>query len=170
MQATDADIVAQLNRCAQATVLPGQPKPLYDALAQATEVVVGHKLFTLMFLDAARNEAARVYSNQPDAYPIGGRKELGEMTGWGRHVLEGRQPYLGPTVEDIRWAFFDHDLIVSLGCGAVINIPVLWDGEILGTMNLLDAEGAYTERHIDPLLPFAPLLVTPFLQAIGDAA
>lgn len=169
MPATEADIVAQLNRCAEAAALSGQPTALYDAMADATRALIGHKLFTLMFLDAARNEAARVYSNQPDAYPVGGRKELGEMTGWGRHVLDGRQPYLGRTVDDIRWAFFDHELIVSLGCGAVINIPVLWDGAILGTINLLDAEGAYSDRHVAPLLPFAPLLVAPFLQAIGDA-
>ena len=84
-------------------------------------------------------------------------------------MLEGRQPYLGRTVEDIKWAFFDHELIVSLGCGAVINIPVEWDGRMLGTMNLLDAEGAYSDWQIDPLLPFAPLLIAPFLQAIGEA-
>jgi len=169
MSFTDTDCIAQLNRCADAAALPGQPEPLYGALADATRTLVGHKLFTLMFLDSARNEAARVYSNQPDAYPVGGRKELGEMTGWGRHVLDGRQPYLGPTEDDIKWAFFDHELIISLGCGSVINIPVMWNGEILGTMNLLDAEGAYNEGHIAPLLPFGPLLIAPFLQAIGDA-
>ncbi len=169
MPVTDADIVANLSRCAEAATREGQPKALYDALADATKALVGHKLFTLMFLDAPRNEAARVYSNQPEAYPVGGRKELGAMTGWGRHVLEGRQPYLGRTVEDIRWAFFDHELIVSLGCGAVINVPIEWDGKILGAMNLLDAEGAYSDWQIDPLLPFAPLLIAPFLQAIGDA-
>lgn len=170
MPYTDADCIAQLNRCAQAAASLGQPEALYDALSDATKALVGHKLFTLMFLDTARNEAARVYSNQPDAYPVGGRKELGEMTGWGRHVLEGRQPYLGPTEADIKWAFFDHELIVSLGCGAVINIPVMWNGVMLGTINLLDSEGAYNEAHIAPLLPLAPLLITPFLQAIDDAA
>jgi hypothetical protein len=169
MPHTDAVCLAQLNRCALAASLPGQPVRLYDAVAEATDALIGHKLFTLMFLDTARNEAARIYSNQPDAYPVGGRKELGEMTGWGRHVLEGKQPYLGPTKADIEWAFFDYELIYSLGCGAVINIPVMWDGTMLGTINVLDKEDAYNDAHIAPLLPFAPLLIAPFLQAIDDA-
>ncbi|MEM7442244.1 MAG: GAF domain-containing protein [Pseudomonadota bacterium] len=169
MSPTDADRIAHLTHCGEAAALPGQPTLLYDALSEATKALVGHKLFTMMFLDEARNEAARVYSNQPDAYPVGGRKQLGEMTGWGHHVLDGRQPYLGRTEADIKWAFFDYELIISLGCGSVINIPVIWDGKILGTMNLLDAENAYSEQDIEPLMPFAPLLIAPFLGAINDA-
>jgi len=48
-----------------------------------------------------------------------------------------------------------------------MNIPVLYNGRLLGTMNLLDAEGHYKES--DPLKcePFAALLVGPFLDAIA---
>jgi hypothetical protein len=89
---------------------------------------------------------------------------MGE-TPWGAHVLAGGQPYLGRDVAGIRWAFPDHALIESMGLGAVINLPVRYDGETIGTCNLLDAEHAYDQAAVDAVLPLAPLLVPAFLQA-----
>jgi hypothetical protein len=141
---------------------PGQPEHLYKALEQATAALVGHKLFTLLYVDG--QEVARVYSSRPAEYPVSGRKTMGE-TPWGHLVLKGRKPYLGRDREGIRWAFFDHALIASMGLGSVINIPVLYDGEAIGTMNLLDVEHHYGEEHIAPLTRLSPLLIPAFLAA-----
>ncbi|MEQ9815569.1 MAG: GAF domain-containing protein [Azospirillaceae bacterium] len=164
-----ADLLKVAARVTDAAGRPGQPGPLYDALSDGVKRLVGHKLFTLMFLDMKRGEAARIYSNRPEEYPVGGRKPLGEMTDWGRHVIGGRQPWLGRTDADIRWAFFDHELIRSLGCGACINLPVLWDGAILGTMNILDAEHAYHPVDVATVTPLAAFLTAPYLAAIAGA-
>lgn len=163
--ASDAVFVEAMTRLAAAAAAPGQPAPLYDALSDAVGRLIGHRLFTLMALDLERGEAARLYSSLPQAYPLGGRKPLGAMTGWSEIVIAGRRPYLGRTAEELRWAFFDHALIASLGCGAVINLPVLWDGRILGTMNILDVERAYDETHLARVAPLAPFLIAPLLQA-----
>ena len=140
---------------------------LYPALDTALERLIGHKLFTLMAIDWPRGEAARIYSNKPDEYPVGGRKPLGALTDWGKIVLEGRQPWIAYTAEDIRSAFFDHELIARLGCASCLNVPVI-DGEapdgprVIGTVNLLHEGGHYTQTHAVMAAPFAELLVQPY--------
>ena len=141
---------------------PGQPERLYSAMDEATKGLVGHKLFTLLYVDG--DEVARVYSNMPGAYPVFGRKPMGP-TPWGAHVLKGRKPFLGADMAAIKWAFFDHELIESLGCGSVINIPIVYNDETIGTMNLLDAEHHYRPGDAEKIMPLAPLLIPAFLEA-----
>ena len=140
---------------------PGQPTRLYGALEAASRDLVGHRLFTLLYVDGA--EVARVHSSRPGEYPVSGRKTMGP-TPWGAHVLAGRRPFLGRDVAAIRWAFFDAPLIESMGLGSAINIPVVYDGETIGTMNLLDTEFHYREEHVGVLLRLAPVLVPAFLR------
>ncbi len=168
---TDSESLAALCDCTAAMGLPGQPRTGFDALEVALGRLIGHKLFTLMVLDTEKGEAERLYSSQPDAYPVRGRKPLGEMTEWGRHVIEGRRPYLGNTAADIRWAFFDHELIASLGCGSVINLLVTFNGVLLGTINMLHEENYYGDCDLEIGAPFAQILTPLYLQLIaGDLA
>ena len=141
---------------------PGQPDVIFTALDALTKSLVGHQLFTLLYVDG--DEVARVYSNRPAEYPVSGRKPMGK-TPWGDLVLKRRKPYLGRDKQGIRWAFFDHALIESMGLGSVINIPVVYDGVCLGTMNLLDAEYHYRPEHVAPVAALAPLLIPSFLEA-----
>jgi hypothetical protein len=101
-------------------------------------------------------ESERCYTNQPDAYPVGGRKPFTESA-WSRQVFGERRPYIGRTAEDIRAVFFDHALIISLGCESVLNLPVAYDGRVLGTLNLLHEAGWYGEEDVAPGLCFAAL-------------
>lgn len=140
---------------------------LYKALDDALGRLIGHKLFTLMAIDWPRGEAARIYTNLPDAYPVGGRKELGALTAWGEVVLRDRQPWIAYTADDIRGAFFDHELIASLGCASCLNMPVIDhdapDGpRVIGTVNMLHEAGHFDTDHIAVAAPFAALLVQPY--------
>ena len=155
-------MTSSLDLLAPVLAKPGQPETLYRALEAETKRLVGHGLFTLLYVDG--QEVARVYSSNPAAYPVFGRKPMGP-TPWGKHVLEGQKPYLGTDAAAIRWAFFDHELIASLGLGSVINIPIVHDGATIGTMNLLDAEHHYTQAHVAPVAALAPLLIPAFLIA-----
>jgi hypothetical protein len=141
---------------------PGQPDVIFTALDRLTKSLVGHQLFTLLYADG--DEVARIYSNRPAEYAVSGRKPMGK-TPWGDLVLKSCKPYLGCDKQGIRWAFFDHALIESIGLGSVINIPVVYDGACLGTMNLLDAEHHYRPEHIAPVAALAPLLIPAFLEA-----
>jgi len=141
---------------------PGQPNSLYVALDRATKAVAGHQLFTLLYVHG--NDVVRTYSNRPAEYPVSGRKPMGQ-TPWGDHVIRGAKPYLGRDKAGIRWAFFDHVLIESMGLGSAINIPVVYDGLCIGTMNLLDAEHHYEQRHVEALVPYGQLLIPAFNEA-----
>jgi hypothetical protein len=140
---------------------------LYPALEQAMGEAVGHKLFTCMAIDHGAGEAARLYTNRPDDYPVGGRKPLGRMTGWGEWVLDGCRPWIGRNAKDIAWAFFDHETIASLGCASCLNLPVIDGGRVIGTVNLLHEAGFYDEASIAAAAPFAPLLVAPYRAFAG---
>jgi len=144
----------------------GQPEPVFKAFDDIARRLVGHELFTLLYVDG--QEVARIYSNRPSEYPVSGRKTMGP-TPWGKHVIDGKQPYLGKDKAGIRWAFFDHELIESMGLGSVINVPALYDGQVVGTINLLAPEHHYREEHIAPIVQLAPLLVPGFLAARARA-
>jgi len=162
-----ADEGASLAELIRAGAQAGQPARLFDAAERALGQVIGHKLFTLLQVHPG-GELERVYSNMPDAYPVAGRKKMGP-TPWGKHVIENQKPYLGRTAEDIRWAFFDHELIESLGCRSVINVLIQWDGRLLGTINMLHEENFYQDHDLDRARPFAQALVPAFLtQNDGD--
>ncbi|HET7342467.1 MAG TPA: GAF domain-containing protein [Methylomirabilota bacterium] len=143
---------------AAVATLPGQPQALFGALDAALGAVLGHRLFTVLRHHAATGESERVYTTHPREYPVGGRKAL-NPTPWTDRVLRGQQPYVGRTPADIRAVFFDHELIASLGCGSVLNVPVVWDGRTLGTLNLLHEEGWYDAGDTGPGLLFAALAI-----------
>uniref|UniRef100_UPI003100D4AE GAF domain-containing protein n=1 Tax=Neorhizobium sp. EC2-8 TaxID=3129230 RepID=UPI003100D4AE len=56
-------------------------------------------------------------------------------------------------------------VIASLGLNSAINIPVVYDGETIGTINLLHEEFFYEEKHVEIAKKFAPLLIPAFLEA-----
>ncbi|KMW58280.1 hypothetical protein AIOL_003251 [Candidatus Rhodobacter oscarellae] len=135
---------------------------LYAALDQLMAEIVGHKLFTLMVIDHATREAARVYSSNPEAYPVKGRKPLGGMGVWGAQVLDKGMAYIGEDADDLRSVFPDHETIRGLGCESVLNVPVYDQDTVIGTMNLLHEAHWYCLAHIARCAPFAASLAPRF--------
>lgn len=134
---------------AKAIAEPGnQPEKAFDALCQMAQKVVGAKLFTIMDNNPAEQLVSRLYSNMPDAYPVSGTKPAGETTPWFDTVINQKKTFTTNTYEGIVRVFDDHELIRSLGCAAVINVPIVIDGAVLGTLNLLHEEGFYTEDKV----------------------
>jgi GAF domain-containing protein len=82
-------------------------------------------------------------------------------------VLGAGEPYIGRTHDDIRDVFYDHELIRSLGCESVLNVPVRWDGRSIGTINLLHQAGWYTEADIPAAQLFAALAAPGLMQVIA---
>lgn len=125
----------------------GQPMAAMQALEHLALNSVGAKLFTLTTVEPGTGEAARVYSNMPDAYPVSGRKPA-DFSDWSRQVLGERRTFVANTIEDIAAVFPDHPLIKSLGCESVINVPVEVNGAVVGTVNLLHRAGFYTSDKV----------------------
>jgi GAF domain-containing protein len=140
-----------------------RPAEVYVALQKVLAERVGFGLFTLLIRTADGQEVSRVHSTDPVAYPLAGRKRMGP-TPWGELVLERQQCYLARDAEGIRWAFPDHELIASLGLASAINVPLVAMGRVLGTINLLDVAGRYTQGDVAVVRTGAPYLVLPFLS------
>lgn len=125
-----------------------QPFRTFAALERLAIDLVGARLFTLMSVDMARGVGCRFHSNMPDAYPTSGTKPIPENE-WTGIVIERQETFVANDIEGIARVFPDFELIRSLGCEAVLNIPIVVNGRVLGTINCLDAAGAYTKERID---------------------
>jgi GAF domain-containing protein len=159
---TAVDPLPHLLAAAASLGRPGQPDSFFRALDEATGRVIGHKLFTVLVHHGAAGESERRYSSQPAAYPVGGRKPL-PPSDWARQVFQEHRAFIGRTAADIERVFADHALIASLGCASVLNLPVRYDGRILGTINLLHEEAWYGEADVPIGLAFAALAVPAML-------
>ena len=141
----------------------GMPE-LCRALDAVSGDTIGHRLFTIMRVDPDRAEVERVHSSLPAVYPVGGRKRKKD-TPWSDHVLGSMKVFRGADASAIRAAFDDHETILGLGLGSVLNIPVVADGRCIGTMNLLHEAGWYRNEDEATGLRLAarliPALLTP---------
>ena len=129
-------MASQVARLAAAAAEPEQPGSLFLAIDQVGAETLGHALFTANAFDEAAMAVERIYTSDDRAYPVGGRKPKRD-TAWGRHVLIERRVYVGEGEEAIRQAFADHELILSLGLRAVVNVPVVFAARCVGTLNFL---------------------------------
>jgi hypothetical protein len=110
---------------------------------------VGVRLFTVLAWIPERRALRRVHSSHPEQYPVGGEKTVEVAQGWLSTCIEGRRTYFGRDRAAVREIFADYELIESLGCGSIINVPVVGDdGEVLGVLNILDAEGSYNDSSV----------------------
>jgi GAF domain-containing protein len=137
-----------------------QPNATFRALETAMHAAIGAKLFTIL-LKHSDGSSERFWSNRSE-YAVGGRKPPND-TVWSRHVLAEQRCYRANDYEGVKAVFFDHELIRSLGCESVLNIPVVWRGETLGTINLLHQAGHYGESDETTGKLFAALAVPAFL-------
>ena len=141
-----------------------EPARLYAAVDALVQEVIGHRLFTLMRVHEAASEVERIYSSNPAAYPVGGRKQKGG-TPWSAAVLDRGEVFIARTPEEVRGAFSDHALIASLGIGSIMNIPLAYRGRRLGTMNVSHEAGWFTGQDAAAGRLIAPFLVPSLLAA-----
>ena len=55
--------------------------------------------------------------------------------------------------------FYDHALIHSLGCDSAINLPVVHDKRLLGTINVLNEAAWFDDSDVPLGLLFAALAI-----------
>ncbi len=108
---------------------------------------LGTRLFTVTVQDLALNVARRAYTSHPVEYPVSGTKPL-TRDGWYDHCITGQTTFVANTAPEFAKYFFDHELITSLGLGSCINIPLVENGTVLGTINLLAEEQHFTAEKL----------------------
>jgi len=124
-----------------------QPQPTFEALEQLVDKTIGVKLFTLMEIDRAKGVARRNYSNQPTAYPVSGEKPI-QQNEWTEIVQVRHETFVANTIDEIARVFPDHELIQSLGCESCLNLPIVVNGMVIGTLNCLHEAGHYTAERL----------------------
>jgi len=162
------DPLPHFNAVAAAAANATSADDILTALDPALDAVFGHKLYTGLLYHGPEIGVERYYSNQPETYLVGGRKPP-NVSPWTQQLLVEGRPYIGYDANDIREVFFDHEIIFSLGCEAIINIPVANKGKVLGTLNILHEAGWYSEDDIPTALVFAGLAVPAFLELTAAA-
>jgi hypothetical protein len=151
MQQAEAGFLAAISSAVTA-------EAAWRALDDMAAAIAGHRLFTATVVDTVAGLVRRSYSNMPADYPTSGTKPLKGNTGdWYETVMVGRRTFVANTIEDIAKVFPDHALIASLGCGSVVNLPIVLEDRIVATINLLDATGHYTPERIAAIQAHLPI-------------
>lgn len=150
-----ADDIAHAMEVAASSADPHAAYAAVDDLAQRT---IGHRLFTVMRYLPETVEVERLYSSNPSAYPPGGRKPK-QGTPWGDVVLDRGEVFIAADADGVRAAFSDHALLSQLGISSIMNIPIRFRGQVLGTMNLSHEAGHFTSGMVPPGRILAALLV-----------
>jgi GAF domain-containing protein len=123
------------------------PAALFAAIAQVAARRVGAGLVTAMRHDEAASTVERLYSSNPQAYPVGGRK-LKRDTGWSRKVLAEHRLLVSAGDDAIRESFEDHAIIFGLGLHSCVNVPLVSEGRCIGTLNVLAARAEWSADEI----------------------
>ena len=119
----------------------------FHPLNELVDATVGAKLFSVTVFDPTESLASRVYTNMPEAYPVMGTKEM-VPNDWSDCVFDNHRTFAANDIDTIATVFSDHELIRSLGCESVINVPLILDGKVRATLNCLHAAGHYTPGRI----------------------
>lgn len=141
---TNPDLARFVGQLQEAVVTP---EDAYRALEELSCALIGAKLFTVMLRNEEMGWSKRAYSSMPDAYPVSGTKPL-NRTRWSRIVIDEKQTFVANDIESIATVFPDAELIKSLGCESVINVPIIIGGKVLGTINCLHESGFYTDEKV----------------------
>lgn len=158
---TEPGLIAARAAFATAIAEAKTPEAAFAALHAFTARLVPARLFTVSLIDVAAAVSRRAYTSDPVAYPVSGTKPIVD-DGWYEMVHAKRQIYVQNDLANDLEHFTDFELINSLGCQAAMNMPVVLAGEVVGSVNILDARGSYTEAAVDIVrreLPVPAMLV-----------
>lgn len=105
----------------------------------------------------------RIWSSDPVAYPVGGRKRK-SLTPWTRQLFQRAEVFVGEGEAALAQVFDDHTVITGLSLQAVVNVPLLDDaGRCFATFNALGPQPRWLPQDVLALRLLASL-VTPAVR------
>ena len=136
---------------------------VYALVAQLVHETVGYKFLTVLRFVEETQEVERLYSSNPKAYPVGGRKQLATINKDHSLAASG-EIFLAADADAVKRTFPDHELIFSLGASAILNAPIRRAGRRLGTLNCSGIANSYGPKQIEAAKILANLLVPTLLS------
>lgn len=143
---------------------------MYAQFHQQADQAIGVKLFTVMVVDNEAGLSRRAYTSHPEQYPTSGSKPLHKEDRWSQQVLVNQQCFIANSTDGFADVFSDHELINELGCESVINVPIIDDGEVIGTLNFLDVADHFDEARVEALLKLIDSQRAELTDAIRSAS
>ena len=138
----------------------------WAAIDALTARLYDHRLFTALKHMPETQEVERLYSSQPAAYPVGGRKKK-QDTHWGKKTIDQGELYICHGRADIERTFFDHTLILSMGIGGMVNVPVMLLGRCVASLSISTVGDRFSESDRPELTVLAGLCLPLVLAAAG---
>jgi len=123
------------------------PAALFEAIHEVARRRLDAGLVTAMRYDEPTATVERLYSSNPTAYPIGGRK-LKRDSDWSKHVLVEHRVLVSAGDDAIREHYADHATIFGLGLHSCVNVPLVSAGHCVGTLNVLAARPNWSEDEV----------------------
>ena len=146
---------------------PGDVDRLFGFVAHQIDESIGSKLTTATLFDVAAGRLRRVFTQDAEAYPVGGYKPI-PANKWTDILIGNHEVYTALTIEAIAEDFFDWKLIQSLGCESIANLPIVIGGQTIGALNLLNEAGHYTPQRLRPVGEIMPFATIAFLELYRD--
>lgn len=138
----------------------------------AREAMLGPGLLTVNKV-AERPHAAspdfqlqRVWTSNPDDYPVGGRKRKAP-TPWTTQLLVRGEVFVGEGEGALAAAFDDSARIMALGLRSVVNVPVLAGTDCVATFNVLGNRPDWRREEVAAIRLLAALAAPSILRLIG---
>lgn len=136
-------------------MIDDDPLAVFERIARDALSDIGYGLFTATAFDPETMQVQRVYSSNPSAYPVGGRKPKRD-TEFGQHVLIEGKPLVCEGDAAIARTFDDHETIHALGLHSSINVPVIGElGSVVGVLNFLLQDDGVTSNQLQAVNGFA---------------
>ena len=136
-----------------------QPEAAGAALHAWTDALVGAHLFTILAIDNATRTARRVYTSDDGLYPSGATDALGDSI-WERTLIGEKRPLILNDAEALASLLPEAPTLIARGWGAMLNLPVVVAGDVLGTINILHESGRYTADRVEAAQILAPAAAT----------
>ncbi len=146
--------------------MKGDCRKVYKAVEKLAKETCGYTMFTILRVDEAKKQVVRVHTSNPKKYPVGGTKPI-DPNSHNQKILDKNNVFVAPNKAEIKRAYFDYELIYSLGITAILNAPITANGRRLGTLALSGLQGMYGKKEVERSKVIAGLLV-PALMAEVD--
>lgn len=119
---------------------------VFDRLCREAQAL-GIRLFTITLHDPTAGQVRRAFSSDPAAYPVSGTKPVTDNA-WTQQVFGRGEAFVANDAPELAAFFPDHEQILALGCRSCANLPILRNGEVVGTANLLAEEAHFTPERL----------------------
>ncbi len=145
------------------------------AIYRALVSVIGHNLLTVN-LDVTQPDdppgevqLQRLWTSDPGAYPVGGRKRK-TLTPWTRQLLQRGEVFIGEGDAALAAVFDEHQSIAELGLHAVVNVPLLQGERCVATFNVLGTRLKWQAHEVAAIGQLAQRAKPWVLQARAEQA